>query len=561
MNSFKYRILIIADFNADPLARYLLSQPFSPGFEVATAPYGQVMQILMDHQHELWNDHYDILFIWTRPQSVSVEFNHLLNFEQASTKVILDEVNHFAQVIAKLEKKAGSFFLPSWLLPRFRFSPAFQDFKSNGLSSILAKMNLALSESLEDMPSFYMLDSSRWIEATGAESFNPKLWYLGKCWFGNPVSKMIANDIHSLMSGLRGNARKMIVLDLDNTLWGGIVGDDGWESLSIGGHDAGGEAYYDFQSALKTLANRGILLGIVSKNEESIALEAINKHPSMLLRKNDFSGWRINWNDKAQNIIELANEMNLGLQSIVFIDDNPVERARVRQALPEVLVPEWPEDVSYYVRALWELNCFQVPGVSNEDVNRQKMIMEEQDRKFLLNNIASVDVWIKSLGIACEVEPACPSNFQRVVQLLNKTNQMNLTTRRLTEAELKAWLTSGDRCILTVRVKDIYGDYGLTGIIGLECTGSDLILTDFILSCRVMGRKIEETMLYLASEYGRSRGAKRLVARYIKTDKNAPCIQFFNKAGLMMENEAGYLFELDQALAKPDNITLNWNNR
>ena len=204
------------------------------------------------------------------------------------------------------------------------------------------QINLRLLESLAGAPAIHPLWAEKWIQLAGPTAFNHRLWYLGKIPFSNEVFKVAARDLKAALRGLNGQAKKVVILDLDDTLWGGIVGDAGWEGLILGGHDPAGEALVDFQRELKALTRRGILLAIVSKNEESIAMEAIAKHPEMVLKLSDFAGWRINWKDKAENIIDLMAELNLGLDSAVFIDDNPVESARVREALPKVCVPEWP---------------------------------------------------------------------------------------------------------------------------------------------------------------------------------------------------------------------------
>ena len=196
------------------------------------------------------------------------------------------------------------------------------------------------------MSNAYPLDTGRWLAATGAGAFNPQLWYMGKVPFANAVFQEAAADIRAGLEALSGRSRKLIVLDLDDTMWGGIVGDVGVEQIKLGEHDPIGEAFVDFQNTLRTRRNRGILLAIVSKNEHDIAMQAIAEHLEMVLRPHDFVGWRINWRDKAQNILELVEELNLGLQSVVFIDDNPAERARVAEALPEALVPDWPRDVA-----------------------------------------------------------------------------------------------------------------------------------------------------------------------------------------------------------------------
>jgi FkbH-like protein len=237
---------------------------------------------------------------------------------------------------------------------------------------------------------------------------------------------------------------KLLVLDLDGTLWGGTVGDDGWRNLRVGGHDPIGEAYRDFQAALLALSKRGALLGIVSKNDEHIALEALYSHPEMILRAECFAGWRINWEDKARNIVDLAEELNLGLDSGVFIDDNPVERDRIRHALPAVLVPEWPASPASYCLALAAMDCFDAPVVSVEDRHRTVMYMAERERKQSLEEAPGLEQWLAGLGLTMDVELLSETNLPRAVQLLNKTNQLNLSTRRLSAREFLAWAEHPD---------------------------------------------------------------------------------------------------------------------
>jgi FkbH-like protein len=267
------------------------------------------------------------------------------------------------------------------------------------------------------------------MKTAGLPASAHRAWYLGKMAAPRGILEEAAADIKAAMLGLTGGARKLLVLDLDDTLWGGIVGDIGWEGLRLGGHDAEGEAFVDFQKAIKSLKRRGIVLGIVSKNEESIALEAIASHPEMVLRQDDFVAWKINWQDKARNIAELAQALNLGLQSVVFIDDNPVERARVREALPEVLVPEWPEDKLLYPSTLLRLGCFDTPALSKEDLERTRMYAEEQQRERLQQQVGSIEEWLMTLGLQVQAEPLKPVNLARSTQLLNKTNQLNLSRR------------------------------------------------------------------------------------------------------------------------------------
>src|SRR5262249_54535249 len=229
-------------------------------------------------------------------------------------------------------------------------------------------------------PGVVVLNSRKWFQLAGDATFNFRLWYLGKVPFGNSVFKNAAADIKAALRGAVGQVRKLLILDLDDTLWEGIVGDVGWQALKLGGHDPIGEALVDFQREIKALNRRGVLLGIVSKNEEATALAALKEHPEMILRPEDFAGWRINWSDKAQNIVDLVSQLNLGLDSVVVIDDNPAERSRVREALPQVLVPEWPEDKRLYSAALLALDCFDAYAVTREDHERAQMYANESRR-------------------------------------------------------------------------------------------------------------------------------------------------------------------------------------
>ncbi len=432
------------------------------------------------------------------------------------------------------------------------------DARKGGALATLTAMNLRLMERLEKVPNVFVLNANRWLESIGPAAINPKAWYLGKMAVSRAVMVEAARDIRAGLGALSGGPRKLLIVDLDNTMWGGIVGDVGWENLRLGGLDAVGEAFVDFQKALQALKRRGVVLAIVSKNEASVALEAIRKHPSMVLREADFVGWRINWNDKAQNILELARELNLGLQSVVFIDDNPVERTRVRDALPEVYVPEWPVEEFLYPGALRALRCFDAPALSREDLERTRMYNEEAQRDALKREVGSIDEWLKSLDIRIRAEPVESGSLLRATQLLNKTNQLNLTTRRLTEAELTAWgSTPGP---------PVPGDFGVRpprrcrpdGLLGLEFAQGVAHIVDFVLSCRVMGRKVEETMVHIAVSAAVARGATQVIAKYLPTAKNKPCLAFWQQSGFAADEQLVFKWNTDTAYALPEAIALDW---
>ncbi len=561
MDKQKYGCLVISDFNMNNFAGFLDNDDESPAVSTTVTPFGQVIQVLMDEKFEYSQRNCDFAVIWTLPQGVIKSFNDVLNYQNVSIDVIYQEVDEFSSLLLKASVRVNYLFVPLWVSPSYERGYGMLDMRNElGIANILMRMNLRLADNVAKASNIYLLNIQKWIENAGKYAFNPKMWYMGKIAFGNDVFKEAVKDIKSALIALSGNTRKLIILDLDDTLWGGIVGDAGWQNLNLGGHDPVGEAFADFQKGLKALTKRGIILAIVSKNEESVALEAINKNPGMILNINDFAGWKINWTDKAQNISELVSELNIGLQSAVFIDDNPVERARVRDVLPEVLVPEWPVNKMLYKKALLELSCFDVPSYTDEDVKRTKMYIDEKKRDNLKKEIGSIDEWLKTLDIRVKASGLEEHNKQRIVQLFNKTNQMNLSTRRMSESELLDWMNNGNRRLWAFNVEDKFGDSGLTGIISLDIQDDNRgQIVDFILSCRVMGRKIEETMLYTLIEYARQNGAISVYAKYIQTPKNKPCLDFWQKKSGFSSNGDSNMFEWNSqnSFVFPDAISLD----
>jgi FkbH-like protein len=527
------RAVTISDFNAANFDAFLENAEEGPAVQTIPLPFGQVQQLLLTPDAPLWRESPDLAVVWTRPQAVVPSFGSLLSSEPVSPDMLLAEVDDFASRLVELSRRVPTVFVPTWTPPADERNLGVFDLRDPlGSSHQLMRMNLHLIDRMRDEAGVYVLDASRWIGRTGGGAYSPKLWYMGKMAFSNAVFREAALEIKGALRAIAGDARKLLVLDLDDTLWGGVLGDVGLEGLTLGGHDPIGEAFVDFQRYVKSLQRRGIVLGIVSKNDERRALKAIEEHPEMALRLDDFAAWRINWADKAQNVADLAAELNLGLQSTVFIDDNPAERARVREALPEVLVPEWPTDPSYYRGTLAQLRCFDAPSVSEEDRERTRMYRVNRERGAAKATVGSIDEWLSSLETTVLVQPLNETDLTRAVQLLNKTNQMNLSTRRMSQAEFLDWSTREGVRVWTARVTDRFGDQGLTGLLGVQRDGSRLRLVDFVLSCRVMGRRVEETLLAVATLHARDAGLDGLDVTYQPTEKNLPCLDFLLRSGL-----------------------------
>ncbi len=557
MGTKVWRLGLVSDFNLQNFASLLKNSAELPVVDCVLAPFGQVVPTLLKQNTDFWGSELDALLVWTRPEAVIESFNEVLAYRDASRDQLTAEVDRFCTLLKGVPDEIKMILVPTWTVPAYQRGLGLIDMKGHGgIALSLMRMNLCLAECLAKDVRTFVLAADRWINTVGSKGFDPRLWYLSKIPFSNEVFKEAAGDVKAAIRAVSGQAKKVIIVDLDETLWGGIVGDLGWQNIRLGGHDAIGEAYADFQRSLKRLSGRGILLGIVSKNEEELALEAIRNHPEMVLNLDDFAGWRINWQDKAQNIVELVNDLNLGIDSVVFIDDNPFERARVREALPEVLVPEWPDNPLFYTSALLKLNCFDIPSVSSEDRSRTNMYVSERKRKQLSREVGSLGEWLKTLQLSVKVEELNEANLERAVQLLNKTNQMNLSTRRMTQKELYDWANSRQNKLWTFRVSDKHGDSGLTGIASLSMEDRVGRIVDFILSCRVMGRRVEEAMLNTVIQEAKSRGLKEVYARYIPTSKNMPCKRFLEQSKLEGVDSHTFRWNLDKPYEPPEGLTI-----
>jgi FkbH-like protein len=542
---------IVSDFTIGELERRLNATDESMLLDFEAAPFGQVVPSLLAPPPP----GREFLVVWTRPEAVLPDFDALLAGEARPEAEILRQVDEFCELVLRAAAQYRAVFVPTWAVSPFRRQLGMLDARDGGATHALGAMNLRLMDRLAAASNVFVLNAQRWLELVGRNAQQPRLWYRGKVPFHADVFAEAASDIRAALSGLAGAARKLLILDLDDTLWGGVVGDVGVDGLRLGGHDSVGEAFVDFQRAVKELERRGVVLALVSKNTESVALEALRTHPAMVLREQDFVGYRINWNDKARNIAELVSEQNLGLSAVVFIDDNPVERARVREALPEVLVPEWPEDKLLYASTLRALPCFDAPTRSREDAERTELYAAERARQSLKIEVGSLDDWLSSLRTRVRVSALDHTNLARTAQLLGKTNQMNLRTRRVTERELESWASAPNREVWAVTVSDRFGDAGLTGVVSLEYRDGTAQIEDFVLSCRVMGRKVEETLLHVAVASARRRNARRVEAHYLETAKNKPCLEFWQRAGFSRD---GAVFSWDTARAYecPPAITL-----
>lgn len=552
------RVLLLSDANIANLASALRSDPGEPRVEVDTAAYGSVEPVLLDGGAEVWARRPDLCVVWTRPEAVLPGIAAALGGERVDPTSIDAEVDAWVDLLALALPRTRALLVPTWTVPFGGRGLGTVDLhEPGGTRALVWRANQRLLDRLRDLQGAWVADGAAWQAAAGAAARDRRPWYAAKIPHATATFRAAASDIKAFLRASRGRTRKLLILDLDNTLWGGVVGETGWQGLRLGGHDPVGEAFVAFQQALRALSRRGVALAIVSKNEESVALEAIRSHPEMVLRETDFAGWRINWRDKGSNIAELLEELRLGADAAVFLDDQPAERAQASAAHPALLVPEWSEDPLASAARLDDLACFDSLGVSDEDVNRTQSYAAERQRRSLQSTTASFDEWLARLEVRVAVEPLGPSNLARAAQLLNKTNQMNLATRRLSEAELDGWAAGADRAFYTFRVADRFSDFGLTGLLSVECRGDTATIEDFVLSCRVMSRRVEEAMLHIAVEHARDAGARVLEAVFRPTERNAPMRDFWaNRSGFDAAGDGRFRWDLTRAHEAPPAVLL-----
>jgi HAD-superfamily phosphatase, subfamily IIIC/FkbH-like domain len=393
-----------------------------------------------------------------------------------------------------------------------------------------------------EFPRTLLLDMERIEARHGKERVrDARRWYLASIPFSDSFLPVLAGEYLRYLRPLKGQTRKCVVLDLDNTLWGGVIGEDGFDQIKIGGTAAPGNAFRDFQRALLALQQRGILLAVCSKNNPEDVWPVFDKHPGMVLRREHLAAWRINWQDKATNIRELARDLNIGLDSLVFLDDNPAERGLVRQEVPQVLTVEMPTDPALYVRTLLALDVFEVLTLTEEDRNRGRLYREQQERKAFEEQLehaaesgGDLTDYLRGLQMRVTIASATDFTLPRIAQLINKTNQFNVTTRRYTEAEVRALAADRDHWrIYSVHVSDRFGDSGLTGVAMVRTEGEVWEVDNFLLSCRVLGRGVEDALMTHVIHEAAAAGASRLRGVFIKTAKNAPAADFFEKQGFL----------------------------
>ncbi|RZJ95779.1 MAG: HAD-IIIC family phosphatase [Brevundimonas sp.] len=401
-----------------------------------------------------------------------------------------------------------------------------------------------------------LMDLAPWIEQDGLKTWHSRgQWLRARQEISLAAGPVWGDLVGRLVAARRGLSSKCLVLDLDNTIWGGVVGDDGLAGLALGPGAGEGEAYQDIQAYAAALAARGVILAVSSKNDETTVVDAFDNHPDMILQRDQIACLRANWEDKPSNLRAIAEALNIGLDSLVFLDDNPVERDLVRRNLPMVVVPEWPGDPALVPRMLSDAGWFESVALTDEDRSKTAQYAARSRSAAMQAGATDLDSYLRDLDMTLSWAPVTQDGLARVVQLINKTNQFNLTTRRYTDEAVRAMLADPDSRVLQFRLTDRFVDNGVVAVAILKRQTDGVVGVDtWLMSCRVLGRKVEQATLGVLVDEAKALGAAVLEGRYLPTERNGMVRNLYADLGFAAaEAEAG-VFHLDLTAAPPADV-------
>lgn len=567
LTSFKLGIASNATF--DLIADEIVAAAARHGvaLEAITAPFDQVMQQALESESDINR---------ARPDAVLLAVDHRwLQLDKAAFETAVVEAR-VAEAADRLRMAANALrsncgapvILATLAVPPQPLFGSFDRRAAGTLRAMIDEVNRTIV-GIAAKTGNYLLDVAALAEGIGTHQwFDAVQWNLYKLPFGAEFNAIFADHVGRLLGAIRGKARKCLVLDLDNTIWGGVVGDDGVEALKIGQGSAEGEAFLAVQQMALQLRERGIALAVASKNNDETARAPFREHPDMLLKESHIAVFQANWIDKVNNLEAIAKTLNIGVDALVLLDDNPAERAQVRAALPVVAVPELPSEPSLFPLYLAAAGYFEAVSFSAEDRLRANAYAAETQRAEVLAKAHDLGNYLESLDMAIDFAPFDALGRQRIAQLINKSNQFNLTTRRYTEAEVAALETDPRVYTLQARLRDRFGDLGMISVVICRPTQIDGVsaweFDSWLMSCRVLGRKVEEAMLREAAHEAKIRGVKLLVGTYIPTAKNNMVNEHYTKLAFAFAGETAEghrLFHLDLATYEPPALPLAVSRR
>jgi len=536
------RIAFLRNITIDPIVPYLKFYCYQEGIkaDIYMGDYDNIIQDAADGNSSLYQHHPDIIALCIRTR-YQVDTDKGTDRIRSNTGAILDTIR---------EHSNATILLHNFETPVYPGSGILSYQNRDGQVSIFREANSALLDVVSEYDNAYIVDIDLLQSVIGYHNFiDNRYWHTAKMPYTREAFILIAREYMKFIRALKGKTSKCLVLDCDNTLWGGIIGEDGLNKIEIG-TTYPGSAFQEFQQAVMGLYGRGILLAICSKNNEQDVMVVLEKHPDMVLRREHFATIRINWNDKMSNLREIADELNIGLDSMVMVDDSEFELNMVKQLLPEVKTIHLPGDPSSYADILNSCGLFDILTLSEEDSKRNEMYRAEAGRKRAKTEFQSMTLedYYRYLEMEVIIRNVDEFSVPRVAQLTQKTNQFNLTTRRYTESEIKELADDKNSEVRYLRLSDRFGDSGIVGVAILRYQGGEALIDTFLLSCRVIGRGVESILLKDCIGKATLRGCEKLLGVYVPTNKNRQVEKFYDTIAFspveLNSNESRYAFLL-----------------
>jgi FkbH-like protein len=555
----KIKVALLGDTATQLLVTAIKGEAVDRGFslDLYEGEYSQVERQLMDPTSELYEFDADIIIVFQSTHklgeyhsSLSMENQALLAEERLSFIASLCENPAFAN------KKIIYFNYPEIEDTVFG---SYANKVESSFSYQVRKLNFELMNLSRQYPNLFICDIAGLQNLFGRQfMFAPNVYMTTEMVLSVNALPYVASRVVDIIAAIKGQFKKCLILDLDNTVWGGVIGDDGLEGIELG-HGLGiGKAFTEFQMWVKKLKQRGIIICVASKNNEETAKEPFEKHPDMVLRLEDIAVFQANWETKVDNIRTIQGILNIGFDSMVFLDDNPFERNMVRENIPGITVPELPEDPAMYLEFLYSLNLFETASYSNADKDRTKQYQVEAKRVSLSKTFTNEADFLKSLNMISTVSGFTKFNTPRVAQLSQRSNQFNLRTVRYTEADIESMAQNPDVIDLSFTLEDKFGDNGLIAVIIMKKQDEETLFVDtWFMSCRVLKRGMENFTLNTMVEYAKAKGYKRIIGEYIPTPKNKMVEMHYPNLGFSrIETDANkYVLDLTTYTSKECYIT------
>ena len=531
-----FKIAILFSFTAKGIKEAINVECCKLGVipEFFAGDYKQYAQDILNKNSELYRFKPNVVFFFIDIKSLFGEnfFSPYQISNEERKRFVEEKLEEVKKLLQTLSKRTSAkIVFHNFEVPCHSPLGILESKEKFGFIESIEYLNSELRKFIKLNSPIFLFDYNSFSSRIGKDKIlDHKMYYLADMKIGMEYLATLAKEYLSYIKPLLSLSKKCLVLDLDNTLWGGIIGEDGIEGIKLG-PTSEGMPFWEFQKYILELFNRGVILAINSSNNPDDVLKALREHPYMILKEDHFASMQINWNDKVSNIKKIAEEIGIDVSSMVFIDDSQVNRQIIKEALPEVTVVDMPEDSSLYLKTIMEIDDFNTFSLTVEDTKRGQMYSAQRERKKFQETSGNIDEYLKNLNTVVTFEKVNNFTIPRIAQLTQKTNQFNMTTKRYLDTEIKNFSENENYFVFSVKVEDKFGDNGITGTSIIEKQGKEWRIDIFLLSCRVIGRAIEKVMLARIIEQAKKEGVKTLIGEFIPTAKNSPAKNFYENCG------------------------------